>query len=300
MQVHLGLDVGKSSLRVGVFDSRFLLRERWSVSTADVDVAQRSLAQQLSELRSKFQVLSTGISIFGPLQVDPLRPDYGAIIESSEPAWSGVNIPQLVAKVLARDIWFDFDVNAGAVAESVHGNGKGRSSFVYLSIGTGVGAVLFRGKHQPGFAPQIGHMYIPREAADEHFAGSCRFHGGCLQGLASGKAMAQRWSLPAEMLESGHLGWDLEARYVARACTNLIYTFAPEIILLGSSIGSSSELPIDKVNAYSMSMLNDFLEPDLRLHFRANPPVARAALGAECSLVGAALLGSHAVGLHHP
>ncbi len=296
MQVHLGIDVGKTNLRVGVFSPDLQLIDRWSVATADVPLAQDALEKKLLELRDFYELQSAGISIFGPLQVDPSRSDYGAVIESSEPAWSGVNIPAQAAEVLNLQVYFDFDVSAGALAEATLGSGKGKSSFVYLSVGTGVGAVYFRGSHRPGYAPQIGHMYILREADDLDFEGSCRFHGACLQGLASGKAMAQRWGVPGEQLGNDHPAWDLEARYIARACTNLIYSFSPEAIVLGSSVGSAPNL-VANVNVHLRSMLSNFIEPELRVLYKEQQPVVGAVLGSESSLKGAAIIGERKAGL---
>ena len=296
MQVHLGIDVGKTNLRVGVFSPELQLIDRWSVPTDDVPLAQIALTDWLFAMPPRYRVLSAGISIFGPLQVDPSKPAYGAVIESSEPAWSGVNIPAQVAEILDQEVYFDFDVSAGALAEATLGSGKGKSTFVYLSVGTGIGAVYFRGSHRPGYAPQIGHMYIPHEADDLEFEGSCRFHGACLQGLASGKALAQRWGAPAEQLGENDPAWDLEARYIARACTNLIYSFSPETVVLGSSVGSSPNL-VSKVNGHLPLMLNNFLEPQLRTLYQEQPPVTSAMLKRDSSLIGAAILGSQSVGL---
>ena len=80
MHVHLGLDVGKTNLRVGVFDTELKLIDRQCASTSDVGVAQRWLVETLVDLSARFEIQSTGISIFGPLQVDAGKPDYGALI----------------------------------------------------------------------------------------------------------------------------------------------------------------------------------------------------------------------------
>ena len=301
MQVHLGLDVGKTNLRIGVFGSDMALIEQRTFLTADVAWAQREMEVQMRDLRTKYRVQSAGISIFGPLQIDPNKPDYGAVIESSEPAWSGVNIPAQVAAALGQDVYFDFDVSAGglALAQGIQTADRASPNFVYLSVGTGIGAVAFRDAHRSGYAPQLGHMYIPREPDDLEFPGSCRFHGGCLQGLASGKAMAERWGVPAENLPAGHPAWDLEARYIARACTNLIYSFSTDVIVLGSSVGVASGLAVSEIDRHTRTMLNDFLEPHLRDKFAKKPIVAAAPLGPNASLIGAALLGQQKVGLLH-
>ena len=231
-----------------------------------------------------------------PSQVDPVQPDYGALIESSEPAWSNVNIPALLSTATGLPVYFDYDVNAGALAEALAGAGKGVRSFVYLSIGTGVGGVFYREGLRPGYAPQLGHISLPREPDDTTFPGTCRFHGDCLQGLASGKAMHARWSTPAEHLQPNHPAWHLEARYLARACANLFYTFSPQRIVLGSSVGCTPGLSAH-VAALVPTLLNGFLEPELRTRFATQPPVVPAALAQDSSLIGASLLAREQLGL---
>ena len=79
----LGIDTGKTSVRVGVFRSDFTLLERWSTSSADVSSAQSAIRAHLQLLQAKYEIENAGISIFGPLEGDPGSKDYGALIESS-------------------------------------------------------------------------------------------------------------------------------------------------------------------------------------------------------------------------
>ena len=62
---------------------------------------------------------------------------------------------------------------------------------------------------------------------EDPFAGICPYHGDCWEGLATGPALASRWGNPANLLEDDHPGWDLEAKYIALAFTNLIYLYSP-------------------------------------------------------------------------
>ena len=296
MDVLVGIDVGKTNLRVGVFRPDLTLVERWAVASGDMATALASLREHLVRLQGRYRIEAAGVGVFGPLEVDPAQRAYGAVLESSDPAWSEVNVPRLVHSSLRCPIFFDFDVNAGALAEATMGAGVGVRNFVYLSVGTGVGGVHFRERLIAGYAPQLGHMYLPQEPDDLGFAGSCRFHGGCLQGLASGKAMALRWGRPAEELAADHPAWDLEARYLARACANLVYSFAPERIVLGSSVGSVANLSA-RVGALLQALLRGFLEPELRTRYAARAPVVPAALAEASSLVGAALLARDQAGL---
>ena len=292
----VAIDVGKTNLRVGVFNQTLARVERWSVSSSDVPAAQQSLQAKLLQLEERLAIDAVGISVFGPLQVDSSASDFGAIIESSEPAWSGVNIPRLVCDTCRSPVYCDYDVNAGALAEALAGAGRGTRSFVYLSIGTGVGGVLFRERLTPGYAPQLGHMYLPQEEDDGEFSGSCRFHGRCLQGLASGRAMELRWGRPAETLEPEHPAWSLESRYLARACANLVYTFSPDRIVLASSVGCTPGLSA-RVNDGLRGQLNGFLEPELRALYARQAVVVSAQLAQDSSLVGSALLARERLGL---
>src|SRR5579875_267589 len=296
MKVWLGIDVGKTNLRLGVFDATLRLLERWSVPSGNPQTAGEALHANLLELSRRYTVETAGISLFGPLQTDPKATDYGAIPESSDALWNGVNLPLLVAETLRRPVYFDYDVSAGALGEAVLGAGRDTKTFVYLSVGTGIGGVFFRDTLHPGYAPQLGHMYLPREPDDLTFPGTCRFHGACLQGLASGRALAQRWGMPPEDLPPEHPAWDLEARYLARACANLVYTFAPQRILLGSSVSSAPDL-IARINSYLPLLLNGFLDPELRSVYAAQAVVAKAAFTPDSSLLGAALLARNRAGL---
>jgi fructokinase len=88
----------------------------------------------------------------------------------------------------------------------------------------------------------MGHVRIPHDLETDPFAGTCPFHGDCLEGLASGPAMNARWLQPAEQLPADHPGWALEARYLALALVNFICTVSPERIVIGGGVMSSGRL----------------------------------------------------------
>ena len=113
MEVVLGIDVGKTNVRVGIFDLELVLLERWGVASVEVQAAMEALRGFLVAVRERFEVAGVGVSIFGPLEVEAGAEGFGAVIESSEPAWSGVNVPALVGGALGCRVYFDFDVSAG-------------------------------------------------------------------------------------------------------------------------------------------------------------------------------------------
>ncbi len=150
----LGVDVGKTNLRVGLFDHELRLLERWSTAAVDAQAAQEALRTRLEVLSDECAISAAGISTFGPLSTDPAAATYGEIHESSDPAWSGVNIPALVRAVLGVPVYFDYDVNAGALAEAELGAAKHLRRFVYLSIGRAWGALCSGKVLRQGMRPR--------------------------------------------------------------------------------------------------------------------------------------------------
>jgi fructokinase len=84
--------------------------------------------------------------------------------------------------------------------------------------------------------PEMGHIRIPHDWQKDPYRGCCPFHGDCLEGLASGKAMELRWGQSPEKLPVDHPAWELEANYLALAINNFICTISPQRIIVGGGL----------------------------------------------------------------
>lgn len=191
-----------------------------------------------------------GVGAFGPCDPNPLSPTYGYVTTTPKPGWANFNVVGALEDALpAMPIGFSTDVNVAALGELVHGAGKGLTSIVYVTIGTGIGGGAIVGSQLLGglVHPEMGHIRIPRPQREiEQFDGICSFHGDCFEGVASGPALEARWSSPAEEIteddERYDPMWDLEADYVAWALHNYTLTLSPQLIVLGGGVGQSAEL----------------------------------------------------------
>jgi fructokinase len=176
-----------------------------------------------------------------------------------------------VAGRLKRDLGvpvaFDTDVNAAALGEARWGAARGLDSFVYLTVGTGIGGGgLLEGRPMHGLVhPEMGHMLLPRDRAADPFPGMCPFHGDCLEGLASGPALLARWGQPAEGLPEGHAAWSLEAHYLARAVVNLVCTLSPQRIILGGGVMDQAHL-FPLIRREVAALLNGYIRAEEILH----------------------------------
>jgi fructokinase len=181
---------------------------------------------------------AVGVGSFGPLDLREASPTRGHITTTPKPGWAHVDLAGRLDRALGGlPIALDTDVNAAAVGEHRWGAGRGLDTFCYLTVGTGVGGgVIVDGRVVHGLLhPEFGHMRVPHDRTLDPFAGSCPYHGDCLEGLASGEAIRQRWGRRGEDL-TDPAAWELVARYLAAGLTNVIAVVSPERIVLGGGV----------------------------------------------------------------
>ena len=184
------------------------------------------------------KLLAFGIASFGPVDLNEASPTYGFITSTPKLGWRDTDIVGAIRRVFPDvPIAFDTDVNGAGLGEFFWGRARGLEDFVYITIGTGVGAGgMARGRLLHGLVhPEMGHMLLPRLPGDD-FAGVCPYHGACWEGLCSGPAMLQRTGIPSEGLSADHPAWRLETAYVAVAISNIVCVLSPRKIIVGGSV----------------------------------------------------------------
>ena len=169
------------------------------------------------------------------------------MLETPKPAWRGAEVLAIVRERARVPVGLDTDVGAAALGENRLGAARGLSDCVYLTVGTGIGGGAVVGGsivHGAGH-PEMGHVHLPHHERDieARFKGVCRYHpDGCLEGLASGPAIAARHGAPAEELPRDHEAWEIESHYLAHAVANLIVTLRPQRIILGGGVMAADGL----------------------------------------------------------
>lgn len=200
-----------------------------------------------------------GIGAFGPVDVRSNSPKFGWFLNTPKPGWQQVDFAGTIKRELDIPVGFDTDVNAAALGEYRWGNGAGLETFVYLTIGTGIGGgAIVNGQPVHGLLhPEMGHSLVPHDLSADPFVGACPFHQDCLEGLASGTAIEKRWQQKADSLPANHPAWVLEAHYLAIGLINLTLILSPERIILGGGVMEQSQLfPLirsqvrERLNAY--------------------------------------------------
>ncbi len=232
-----GIEAGGTKFVCAVGRGPDDLRAEARIPTTEPDETIARAIRFFREAAAGEALAAVGIGSFGPLDPDPGSATFGHITSTPKPGWGGTDLAGAVAGALEVPVAFDTDVNAAALGEHRWGIARGLDTFVYLTVGTGIGGgVMASGRLVHGLLhPEMGHLLIARRA-DDDFAGVCPFHGACLEGLASGPALEGRWGQPAETLPEDHPAWELEAHYLALGLANVVCVVSPRRIVLGGGV----------------------------------------------------------------
>lgn len=184
---------------------------------------------------SGYQAL--GIASFGPVSLDRSAGDYGFVTTTTKAHWSDTDVGQRLARVANVPLGFDSDVNGAALGEGRWGAAQDVDDHAYITVGTGIGVgLVLGGKPVAGLThPELGHIRPVRLAGDR-WAGSCPFHGDCVEGLASGTAIRARTGTAAQDLAAGDPAWEGVTHTLAQLCHTLVLTGIPRRIVFGGGV----------------------------------------------------------------
>ncbi len=242
------------------------------------------------------ELAAVGIAAFGPVDLNPASPTYGHITTTPKPGWANTDLAGAIGRALGVPVGLDTDVNGAALGEHRWGAARGLDTFLYLTIGTGIGGGgIVGGRLMHGLIhPEIGHMRLPHDWSADPFPGLCPYHGDCLEGLAAGPAIQARWGQPAQALPDDHPAWPLQARYLGLALANLVCTLSPQRIILGGGV-MNVPLLLPLVRAEVQCLLNGYVQaPDILATIDSY--IVLPALGGRAGVLGAIALAEATVG----
>ena len=274
---------------VGTEKGEILAETRFPTTTPD-----ETLARAVTFFKQQTQALgplaSIGVASFGPLDPQPASATFGTILPTPKPGWTGADIIGPLRSAFDIPIGFDTDVNGAALGEWRWGAAQGLDTFIYLTIGTGIGGGgLVNGELMHGLLhPEMGHIPLPHNEALDPFEGNCPFHGDCFEGLASGPAMEKRWGQKAETLSLAHPAWELEAHYIALALRSFICTLSPQRIIIGGGVAQQPQI-MPLIRQKTLASLNGYVQSQAILE-NIDTYIIPPALGGQAGVLGAIAL----------
>ncbi len=224
--------------------------------------------------------------------------------------WRGENVRERLGSRLGVPVVLENDATCAAHAEATYGAGRGASSVVLVTLGTGIGGGLVLGgrvwRGASGMAGEFGHMQVVPDGSPCECGGR-----GCWEQYCSGNALLRdaRSRIGAEptvlaelcdgdptrltgpMVSAAAADGDLVARaaftrigeWLGVGLANLVAAFDPEVVVIGGGVSEAGDRLLEPARETLARTL-------VGVGHRAVPPVLRAALGPEAGLIGAALL----------
>ncbi len=265
-------------------------------TTTPIETIGRAIAffREQAERALPRPLAAVGIAAFGPVDPHPGSATFGFITTTPKPGWANADLAGTLGRALHLPVGFDTDVNGAALGEHRWGAAQGLDTFIYLTIGTGIGGGgMARGQLLRGLVhPEMGHIRLPRDSSLDPFPGICPYHGDCLEGLACGPALRARWGQPAETLPDDHPAWNLQAHYLALALNNFICTLSPQRIILGGGVMSQPAM-FPLLRAKVQALLNGYVQHPALLS-EIESYIVAPALGNQAGVLGAIALAEQA------
>ncbi|WP_241654375.1 ROK family protein [Granulicella sibirica] len=296
----VGVDLGGTNLRLALADGHGEVLARWSTRTVGIkapDEIVKLISAGVDGLAAqtglgRHDLLAVGVGAPGVTNAET-----GVVIATSYlMGWRDVPLRALLESALGLPVSVDNDVNVAALGESRTGLARDIRDFVFLAIGSGVGAgIVLNGRIFQGAgwtAGEIGYMLLPGlpEEAIE------RGRPGALEGFVGGEGIRARWkslwdetktTLPmditaTEIFDHASAGETLadavlydSARTLAYAIYNMALILNCPLFVLGGGVGMHPAL---------CARTRKILEAR---GTRAVPKLVISALGEEAQLIGA-------------
>jgi glucokinase len=295
----IGIDVGGTGLKGAVVDrqgqalvreQRPTQRERGPTAViADILAFAHDLACALPGAAGADRIVAAGVAVPGLVNEEA-----GIALVSANLEWRDVPLRSLLEERLGIPVAVGHDVRVASIAEGLLGAARGSENYLFLTLGTGVGAAVvlhgapYAGAH--GVGGEFGHMTIQPNGP----LCGCG-HRGCVEALASAAAVARRYCALAQTQEAvtardvaeraiaGDMMaaqiWSEAVDALGLGIANYITLLDPERVVIGGGMADAGPALFQPLVAR--------LAAEAR--FQPVPPVLPAALGNDAGYLGAAL-----------
>ena len=272
-----GIDVGGTTVKMGLFTTEGELLDKWEIPTRKEDggayilndVAASVEAKLAEKNIAKEDVAGAGIGVPGPTL------DTGYVSICVNLGWKDKNPANELSELLSIPVKAGNDANVAALGELWKGGGEGYLDVVLLTLGTGVGGgIIINGEIAPshrGVGGELGHITVN---PDEEATCNCGNHG-CLEQYASATGVVRIANklLAASKEESSlrtletvtakdvfdaakagdHLAVEaveVLGKYLGLVVANVALTVDPDVFVIGGGVSKAGQVLIDVITKY--------------------------------------------------
>ena len=194
MRYCMGVDVGGTSVKLGLFEIEGKLLDKWEIPTRTENHGEQILPDVAASILEKLEerkirredVAGVGMGIPAPVDSE------GVVQQTANVGWGYKEVTRELSELLdGMRVEAGNDANVAAMGEMWLGAGRGEKNVVMGTLGTGVGGGVIVNGHMivghHGACGEIGHICVNREEED---ACGCGLHG-CLEQYASATGIAK-------------------------------------------------------------------------------------------------------------
>lgn len=314
MKYWLGIDLGGTNIATGVVDENYNIIGRGKVKTGAgrpveeiCDDIAKAVYMAIDDAKiDKNDLVAVGVGSPGAIVAEK-----GLVATAENMGFFNTPLCAMLKERTGFDFYIENDANAAAYGELLAGAGKGKKSFIAVTLGTGVGGgIIIDGKIFAGYnraGGELGHTVIVKGG---QVCGCGRM--GCFETYASATALVRqtkaamtcdRKSLMWELVDndlskvSGRTAFDGMRKgdatakrvvdryieYLSVGIVNIINIFQPEMLCIGGGISKEGDNLIKPLMEYiTLERYSKNIERQTE--------ICVAKLGNDAGIIGAAFL----------
>lgn len=271
-----GVDVGGTTVKLGLFTVDGELLDKWEIPTVTVNGGQQILPDVAESILKKMDerdidrsdVAGVGIGAPGPIDSE------GTVYKAVNLGWGVFSLKKELQSLLNMPVEAGNDANVAALGEMWKGGGQGYNNVVTITLGTGVGGgIIVEGKMvagSTGAGGEIGHMHVNDDETIPCNCGNC----GCLEQYvsATGVVRMANEKLAASDKASSLRGIEVTAKDVwdavkagdelalevaeefgkilGKATASIAVVVNPEVFVIGGGVSKAGSILIDYIQKY--------------------------------------------------
>lgn len=313
MHCALGLDLGGSSAKLALVTDTgdILAADQVRIAASrDPEAVLAPIAAAAARLRDLAAARALSLQAVGCGFSGYLDPTRTMIEQNNTPALDGFPLGQWLRRRLALPVTLDNDACVAALAETRLSGVSGCRRILFVTVGSGIGVVLVADgavvRIMKGVTNDASHIIVDH-GSDVRCPVGCH---GCLETVASARAIAREGTRAARAASSPHLARLLEDQGeisgldVSRAAeagdgaarailiragewlgvglASWACTYAPDLVLLGGAVAQAGD-------AWFQAAVETMRHTGMPLAVN-DLAVGRATLGNRAGVIGAALL----------
>lgn len=277
MKYCFGIDVGGTTVKLGLFDTEGNVIDKWEIKTRSEnggvnvlpDIAEAVNNKIAEKGIDKADVVGAGIGVPGPVTDD------GFINKAVNLGWNErFNVEEKLSALLGLPVKAGNDANVAALGEMWKGGGAGAANVVFVTLGTGVGGgIIIGGKivtGSHGAGGEIGHIHVEDKEDDCCGCGN----KGCLEQYASATGVVRiankllKETQEDTVLRNGEVSAktvfdavkagdafaikvaEQFGKYLGTALANISAVTDPEVFVIGGGVSKAGEVLLDYIKKY--------------------------------------------------